>query len=108
MMNLPDIFEKQRAFFLSGKTRELDFRVRSLKKLSECITRSKDQILQALHTDLNKSDIEGEMTEISVLQEEIRYVSQRLHKWTGTSLPGLPWHFCRQGVTESVNLTELS
>ena len=95
MMNLPDIFEKQRAFFLSGKTRELDFRVRSLKKLSECITRSKDQILQALHTDLNKSDIEGEMTEISVLQEEIRYVSQRLHKWTRhiparTSLALLP------------------
>jgi len=82
MTNFSDILEQQRAFFLSGKTREPAFRLDALRKLSDGIIRHKQEILEALHTDLNKSAIEGEMTEISVLQEEIRYVSKHIRKWS--------------------------
>ncbi len=81
MKNFSDLLEHQRAFFISGKTRDLSFRKDALKKLSDCISRCKTDILEALHADLNKSDIEGEMTEISVLQEEIRYVLKHMRKW---------------------------
>ena len=82
MKNFSDLLEQQRAFFISGKTRDLSFRKDALKKLSDCINRCKTDILEALHADLNKSDIEGEMTEISVLQEEIRYVLKHMRKWS--------------------------
>ncbi len=82
MKNFSDLLEQQRAFFLSGKTLDLSFRKDALKKLSDCISRCKTDILEALHADLNKSDIEGEMTEISVLQEEIRYVLKHMRKWS--------------------------
>ena len=82
MKNFSDLLEHQRAFFISGKTRDLSFRNDALKKLSDCISRCKTDILEALHADLNKSDIEGEMTEISVLQEEIRYVLKHMRKWS--------------------------
>jgi aldehyde dehydrogenase (NAD+) len=82
MKNFNDLLETQRTFFLSGKTRDLSFRLEALKVLSECIIRFKKEILEALHTDLNKSSIEGEMTEIGVLQEEIRYVSKHIRKWS--------------------------
>lgn len=82
MKELSYLQQQQREFFLSGKTRELSFRQEALKKLSECVSRRKTEILDALHTDLNKSATEGEMTEISVLQEEIRYVSKHMRKWS--------------------------
>jgi len=82
MKHLSYLQQQQREFFLSGKTRELSFRQEALKKLSECVSRRKTEILDALHTDLNKSATEGEMTEISVLQEEIRYVSKHMRKWS--------------------------
>lgn len=82
MKELSYLQQQQREFFLSGKTRELSFRQEALKKLSECVIRRKTEILDALHTDLNKSATEGEMTEISVLQEEIRYVSKHMRKWS--------------------------
>ncbi|MFA5444224.1 MAG: aldehyde dehydrogenase [Bacteroidales bacterium] len=82
MKNFADLLEQQRAFFFSGKTRDLSFRQQALHKLSECIIHYKTEILEALHTDLNKSAIEGQMTEISVLQEEIRYVSKHIKKWS--------------------------
>jgi aldehyde dehydrogenase (NAD+) len=82
MKQLSYLQQQQREFFLSGKTRKLSFRQEALKKLSECVIRRKTEILDALHTDLNKSATEGEMTEISVLQEEIRYVSKHLRKWS--------------------------
>lgn len=82
MKQLSYLQQQQREFFLSGKTRELSFRQEALKKLSECVIRRKTEILDALHTDLNKSATEGEMTEISVLQEEIRYVSKHMRKWS--------------------------
>ena len=82
MKQLSYLQQQQHEFFLSGKTRKLSFRQEALKKLSECVIRRKTEILDALHTDLNKSATEGEMTEISVLQEEIRYVSKHLRKWS--------------------------
>ena len=82
MKQLSYLQQQQREFFLSGKTCKLSFRQEALKKLSECVIRRKTEILDALHTDLNKSATEGEMTEISVLQEEIRYVSKHLRKWS--------------------------
>ncbi len=100
MKNFFDILEQQHAFFLSGKTRDLSFRKEALQKLSECIIRCKTEILEALHTDLNKSAIEGEMTEISVLQEEIRYVTKHITKWSKplkakTPLVLFPANSCR-------------
>jgi len=82
MNKFADLLEQQRTFFFSGNTRDLSFRLEALQKLSASIIRYKTEILEALRTDLNKSAIEGELTEISVLQEEIRFVSKHFRKWS--------------------------
>lgn len=80
-MDVCEIISKQREFFNSGRTRELDFRLNALKSLSAAISGNENEILRALREDLNKSDVEGYMTEISIVQEELAYIVKHLPKW---------------------------
>jgi aldehyde dehydrogenase (NAD+) len=51
------MIEKQREFFNSGKTLPLEFRIGQLKRLKDSIERNEKIILDALYTDLRKSEI---------------------------------------------------
>ncbi len=46
------IMEKQRAYFSSGKTLSVDFRLEQLKKLRKIIVENEVAILDALHLSL--------------------------------------------------------
>jgi aldehyde dehydrogenase (NAD+) len=81
MTSIENIVKKQREYFFSGETIPLSFRKKMLKNLSACIKKYNQEILEALHTDLNKSAFEGYVTEISIVQEEISYTLKHLSKW---------------------------
>ena len=81
MSTIQEIVQNQRNYFNLGETIPVSFRKKMLKNLSACIKKYNGEILDALHTDLNKSSFEGYVTEISIVQEEISYTLKHLSKW---------------------------
>ena len=81
MLNL-DFFNKQKTFFLSGKTRSVQKRIQVLEKLDSSITSNESKIFVALKKDLNKSNFESYLTEIAILKSEIKLIKRKLKKWS--------------------------
>lgn len=65
------IVEKQRKFFASGKTKDVEFRIEQLKKLKNLIVDNQQAIMAALKADLNKSPMEAYGTEVGFLIADI-------------------------------------
>lgn len=70
--------DMQKTFFLSGKTRSIDHRIRALKKLKSCINNYEDVIAEAIYKDLGKSHFESYMCEIGLVLSEIRYMLKHI------------------------------
>lgn len=75
------LIKKQREFFSTGVTKEVDFRMEALKKIRNLIKKYEKEIMQALHTDLNKSEFESYTTEIGFVLEEIRFTLKNIENW---------------------------
>ncbi|HKM29389.1 MAG TPA: aldehyde dehydrogenase [Bacilli bacterium] len=80
-MEINKIVINQRAYFNTGVTKDLKFRLQALDSLYDSIIFHENDILLALKKDLNKSDIEAYMTEISLLKADIKYIRRRLPRW---------------------------
>ncbi|AST92496.1 aldehyde dehydrogenase family protein [Sutcliffiella cohnii] len=80
-MDYSSLVLKQKQFFLSGKTKEIDFRKAALQKLRGAIKNNEQQLIDALKADLNKSEFEAYTTEIGILLEEIRFTLKHLPSW---------------------------
>lgn len=65
------IVEKQRKFFATGKTKDVEFRIEQLKKLKNLIVDNQQAIMAALKADLNKSPMEAYGTEVGFLIADI-------------------------------------
>lgn len=79
--NIDEIVEKQRAYFQSGATLPVKFRIQALKKLRDAVKRQEAEILQALQADLGKSDFEGFMCEVGLALSEISYMIKHVRKF---------------------------
>jgi aldehyde dehydrogenase (NAD+) len=77
--SIKDILLKQKEFFATGKTKNIDFRIQQLKKLKQIIIDNQTAILQALKADLNKPEVEG-FFEILVTQD-INYALKHIKSW---------------------------
>ena len=64
----------QRAYFKSGETLDVKFRIEKLKKLREIIRNREKDIAKALKADLGKSDYESYMCETGMALSEISYL----------------------------------
>ena len=73
-MDIDGILQKQRTFFQSGATLDVNFRIRSLKKLLETVNKYEAEISAALKADLGKSDFEGFMCETGLVRSELSYM----------------------------------
>ena len=80
-MDISALVNEQREYFMKGATLDYSFRLTALQKLSAAITEMESEIVAALTADLNKSEIEGFMTEIGTVQGEIKYAIRNLSKW---------------------------
>ncbi|MBP5246722.1 MAG: aldehyde dehydrogenase family protein [Fibrobacter sp.] len=74
-------FEKAQAFFETGKTLDVDFRLQMLESLYAWIQTHQSEIEKALFQDLSKSGFEAFMTEIGIALSEISHVKKHLKKW---------------------------
>ncbi len=72
-MEIEELVKRQRAYFATGKTKRVGFRVAALQRLQEAIRKNEEAIEKALKEDLNKSSFESYMTEVGMTLEEISY-----------------------------------
>ncbi len=80
-IEIEKLLNEQRAFFQSGKTLPVSFRIETLKKLYQTIKEREGEIIKALREDLGKSDLESYMCEIGMALSEIRYLIKRVKKF---------------------------
>ena len=76
------IFKNQKEFFESGKTINIDYRIKNLKKLNDIIKKNEDKILNELKKDLGKSNFEGYVTEVGILYDDINFHIKNVKKWS--------------------------
>ena len=74
------LLDAQRAFFNSGATLSVDFRIKSLRKLYDAVKAHEDDIHAALTADLGKSAYEGFMCESGLALTEISYMTKHVRK----------------------------
>ena len=79
-----------RAFFDSGKTRSIDFRIAQLKKLKEGIRKYEPAIMASLYDDLRKPPFESYASEIGILYMEIDHVIRHLRSWSRSRRAATP------------------
>ena len=72
---------RQRAFFLSGATLDVAFRLERLAALRETLRAHEREIFTALDADLRKSTFETYTSEIGVLYDEIKFTRKHLRRW---------------------------
>lgn len=80
-MNVKELLDRQRAYFLSGYTLNVRHRKAILKLLYNTIVEMQDEILDALKTDLGKSHDEGYMCEVGFAMSEISDAIRNLPHW---------------------------
>ena len=75
---IQDIIRRQREFFYTGATLNIDFRIEALKKLQASIQAHQEQIDAALKADLGKSSFESYMCESGLVLSEITYLLKHI------------------------------
>jgi aldehyde dehydrogenase (NAD+) len=74
-----DIIHKQRQFFATGKTKDVEWRIEQLRRLKQAIVDEQEAIINAVKADLGRPDFEAyfELAAIS----EINYALKHLKSW---------------------------
>lgn len=81
MDNIKIAFDAQKKFFNTGKTKDIDYRIRALSKLKRIIKENEEDILKALKDDLGKSSFEAYATEVGLVYDEINTHIKNVKKW---------------------------
>jgi aldehyde dehydrogenase (NAD+) len=76
------LVSKQRHFFLSGKTKEVSYRIEALRLIAQLIRSHETELMDALKKDLNKSNFDSYITEIGIVLEEIRFTLKHIKDWS--------------------------
>ncbi|GIN38016.1 aldehyde dehydrogenase [Heyndrickxia oleronia] len=82
MNPIHSIIQMQKQFHKDGQTKNIDFRIQQLRKLKSMIIENEKEIMEALKTDLNKSEFESYTTEIGFVLSEITFTLKNIRKWT--------------------------
>lgn len=75
------IIDRQRAFFHTGTTLDVSFRIAALKRLQYMIRRHEKEIEAALLLDLKKSSFESYMCETGLVLDEIHYMLRHIRSF---------------------------
>ena len=75
------ILEKQRGFFNTGRTLDINYRIEILKKLRSLIISYEQEITHALWKDFHKPQFEVIATESRFVLKELNFTIRELRKW---------------------------
>ena len=80
--NISKKYEKQKKFFNSGTSKSIQYRINSLKKLKKNISLNENEIINALKSDLGKSETETFFSEIALIYIEINLALKNVRRWS--------------------------
>lgn len=75
------LVERQRAYFQTGKTKNIRMRLTALERLEKAMKKREREIHAALKKDLNKAEMESYMSETGMTYAELSYVKKHLRSW---------------------------
>ena len=81
-MNIQNIIQLQKEFFNSNTTKEINFRIETLKKLKLILKKNEDKLYTAIYADFKKSKFETYLTELSLIYNELNDTIKNLKKWS--------------------------
>ena len=79
---ISQILEKQRTFFATGATLDVNYRIGALKKLQSILIEQEAAIAEAIRADLGKSAEESYMCETGIVRSEISYMLRHIRAFT--------------------------
>lgn len=82
MSKIEEVVKKQRDFFETKKTFDVDYRIKYLKKLKNVILECEEEIHRALKKDLGKSVSESYMCEVGLTLAELSYQIKHIKRWS--------------------------
>ena len=76
-----EIVETQRAFFRTGETLDVSWRIQQLKKLKSAVLEHQELLQHALYEDLGKSPTEAYLVDIGPIIVEINEILKGIRRW---------------------------
>lgn len=83
-------FERLQQSFELGKTKTYAWRKAQLEALQRMLTDNEEAFVNALYTDLGKSETEAFITEIGFLLNDIKHAKKHLRRWMKTQKVSTP------------------
>lgn len=81
-IRLDELLQKQKDYFRTGETRDIEFRISKLKRLKKAIKIYEQKVLEALRKDLGKPEQESFFSEVGGIYASIDLFVKNLAKWT--------------------------
>lgn len=82
MEEIKNIIASQRAFFRSGATLDISWRIEQLKRLKRAVMENSDAMVAALKEDLGRDDVEGYLCDVGPIFVEIDEIIVSLRRWS--------------------------
>lgn len=82
MNTIASLVEKQRSFFNTGTTRNIEFRIKQLRLFERVMKENEQLLLDAIYADLKKSEYDTFSSELSLVYREISFMVKNLGKWS--------------------------
>lgn len=86
------LVRRQRDFFSTGQTKNLDFRIDRLKHLKQVVLDNQAAVIRALNADLGKPGFEAVTTEIVNVVQEIDYALKHIKSWAQPKRTSVPFN----------------
>jgi aldehyde dehydrogenase (NAD+) len=77
-----ELISAQRIFFNTGQTRDVTFRIATLKKLRQLIELHEAELYKAIYDDFKKSEFETYGSELSFVYHELRVCINKTRRWS--------------------------
>lgn len=76
-----NLLESQKAYFLSGETLDIDFRLAQLEKLKSSFIKYEPKIIEAVKKDMGRNEMETYLIELGWVTDELNNTIQNLKDW---------------------------
>lgn len=78
---IKNLLDSQRAYFLSGETLDVDFRLAQLEKLKSNFVKYEPRILEAVKKDMGRNEMETYLIELNWVMDELNNTIKNLKNW---------------------------
>ncbi|XP_042207614.1 aldehyde dehydrogenase, dimeric NADP-preferring-like isoform X3 [Homarus americanus] len=82
MTHNEQVVQRAREAYMSGKTKDVEFRKKQLKALMRMYEENEAAFCSALAKDLHKPKQESVLLELNLLKDDIRHILARIDEWT--------------------------